>query len=323
MGRTLFVSYSRNDHDPVATLIEDLEGFDHSPWMDRQLTGGLDWWSELLRHIRECDLFIFAVSEDSVTSEACLREYEYATALGKPVLPVTVRTGASDALLPASLGHIQRVDYSSPDRAALTRLIKSINAMPEAEPLPIQLPDEPEIPATYLYDLNKEIGSAEEMSSAKQDEIVGQLRHQANEGDSPEAVRHMIERMRQREDLLLRVSSQLSEIETSLPGPETTEQPRREQEPVPPPTQAETQSPSPPRPEPLTPPAIPRQPPTGQPAQPVNPLWWLAVLFAPIGGIVAWAVVKEQDEKKARNMLITSLALMFVYIICSNAALLA
>jgi hypothetical protein len=134
----------------VTTLTEDLVGFDHEPWMDKELTGGQDWWSEVLKRIRDCDLFIFAVSHASVTSEACDREYEYAAALGKPVLPVTVRTGRSDALLPAALGHIQRVDYSEPDRAALTRLIKAINVMPEAGQLPEVLPPEPEIPATYL-----------------------------------------------------------------------------------------------------------------------------------------------------------------------------
>ena len=109
MGRKLFVSYSRNDQEQVATLIEDLEGFDHTAWMDKELTGGQDWWSEVLSQIRACDLFIFSVSHDSVTSEACLREYEYASRLGKPVLPVTVRRGAADALLPESLGNIQRV----------------------------------------------------------------------------------------------------------------------------------------------------------------------------------------------------------------------
>ena len=303
MGKKLFVSYSRNDQTQVADLFEDLSGFDHSPWMDEELTGGQDWWSEVLRQIRECDLFIFAVSHDSVTSDACLREYEYASALGKPVLPVTVRLGASDALLPAALGNIQRVDYSSPDRASLTRLIKSVDGMPEPSALPENLPPEPVIPATYLYDLNKEIGSQEHMDVAKQEEIVEQLRHQAQQGDSPEAVRHMIERMRRRDDLLVRVSSALDGIESTLPAQTAGQPAHQESEPVqrqepvstpPPPAeqiqQAQTQS---------TPPRIPgQQGPSGGQAQtpPVRPAqrptnvngaWWLAPIFGMfIGGML-------------------------------------
>jgi hypothetical protein len=42
--------------------------------------------------------------------------------------------------------------------------------------------------------------------------------------------------------------------------------------------------------------------------QPVSPLWWiLAILWAPLGGIVAWAVLKGDNPRGAKKMLTISL----------------
>jgi len=57
-------------------------------------------------------------------------------------------------------------------------------------------------------------------------------------------------------------------------------------------------------------------------AKPVSGAWWLLVIlpllfggWCWIGGIIAWAVNKDKDPKKARSMLIWGIVLSVIYII--------
>ena len=315
MGKKLFVSYSRSDAEPVATLVSDLENFDHKAWMDRDLTGGQLWWNEVLRNIREADAFVFALSPHSASSKACMSEFEYASTLGKPVLPVVVERGFSESLLPASIGQVQRVDYTTPDRAALSRLIKAVTSTPDAPPLAEPFPEPPAIPATYMFDLNQEIGSSEAIDADKQDQLIAQLKHQMSESDDVEAIQTIIGRFRQREDLLVRVSRELDELETKVSS-------GRPSQSRPEPTSAPRPRPAPERQPVIPPPAEQPVDTSTQPLQPtvastsVNGAWWIApILFGIIGGVVAWVVNKNVDAKTARNMLITGVVINVLYLV--------
>jgi hypothetical protein len=55
------------------------------------------------------------------------------------------------------------------------------------------------------------------------------------------------------------------------------------------------------------------------PHQQVPAAWWLLpILFGTLGGIVAWALTRGRDPRRARNMLLTGIALsmvlLFVYV---------
>ena len=64
----VFISYSGESRDMVKALVEDLQAFEHDPWFDQVLTGGHTWWSTVLEQILTCDLFIFALSPESLDS---------------------------------------------------------------------------------------------------------------------------------------------------------------------------------------------------------------------------------------------------------------
>ena len=115
--RHSFVSYSHVDAEIVGRLERDLEGLGWAAWCDRELSGGQRWWDGILDNIRQCDAFVFAMSASSLRSPACQRELEYATALGKPVLPVLVGEPVPDGLLPPVLSETQRVDVRTGDAA--------------------------------------------------------------------------------------------------------------------------------------------------------------------------------------------------------------
>ena len=118
--RKVFISYARLDKPGVDQLVEHLRLLGCDPWTDSSLHGGQDWWDEVLQRIADCDTFIATISRDALNSKACRREFDWAEALGKPVLPVAV--GPPTKALPRRFVTRQNVDYSDPqsrDRAAV------------------------------------------------------------------------------------------------------------------------------------------------------------------------------------------------------------
>jgi hypothetical protein len=317
LAKNLFISYSRNDADAVGTLVADASSLGYDAWLDRELSGGQQWWAEVLRRIRDCDVFVVAMSRDALNSQACESEYNYAAALGKPILPVLVKGDVSDSLLPPALAGIQRVDYTGLDKSALSALVRGLSSVPDAPALPEPLPSEPEVPATYLFDLKEEIYGTIELTSAKQEEILRQLRERMDDGHDPAALRQLLDMMGERADLLVRTAQGIEELrarvpDASRPTPPTPAPPQPAPEPV---VAAQT----PPEPAPQTT-SFTATPAAAAPAAPqehgeVNGAWWIApILFGIIGGIVAWAVNRTIDSDTARNMLITGVVANIVWL---------
>ena len=104
-----FISYARQDQAAVEALNADLERARVHVWMDEELTGGESWWDTILEQIRSCDLYIFALSPNSLRSRACKAELEYALAPNRPP-PAFVRDVAIQLAHPA-IARTQMVDY--------------------------------------------------------------------------------------------------------------------------------------------------------------------------------------------------------------------
>ena len=102
--KRIFVSYSRHNLDAVTQLIHDLNAVGVDTWHDQTLTGGQRWWDNILANIRECDIFIFALSPGAWESEACKSELDYVVQLGKPILPVLVADGPTQGISPPAIG---------------------------------------------------------------------------------------------------------------------------------------------------------------------------------------------------------------------------
>ncbi len=314
MSKKIFVSYSRIDIELASSMVADIEGFGHTTWMDHKLTGGEIWWDKILANIRAADLFLFALSPDSSGSVACLSEYEYAGLLGTPVLPVLLRPGVSEALLPPALGNIHRVDYAVQDKAALGKLIKAIDTTPLPPELPDPLPASPSIPATYLFDILQEVSCPEGMGAERQDRLVDQIVHQIEAGIDLSALEGMLAKFRLRDDLLVRTSNTLDQLseyvegQTVLDTDDYYHQPPSEyggQQVVDP----YAMQPADVVPSPQRPAATPGH----QSARQVNAAWWIApVLFAFFGGLIAWLANKDIDSNTARNMLITGIVMTFL-----------
>jgi TIR domain len=75
----IFISYDRASKDIVEQVVEDLTDDDHAIWFDQHLTGGQNWWDNILSEIRQCEIFVAALTPASLESRACQRELKYAT----------------------------------------------------------------------------------------------------------------------------------------------------------------------------------------------------------------------------------------------------
>jgi len=157
--RHIFISYSSKDRDLVNELAADIELLldDYAIWFDRELnrSGGHKWWNLICAEIRRCDVFIYALSPQVLKSEACKREYAYARALGKPVLPI-ILADVEIRYLPVELQAAQLVNFRQRSREQQRSLKQSLQNMPTAPDLPSNAealaPDAPLDPVGVLFD---------------------------------------------------------------------------------------------------------------------------------------------------------------------------
>lgn len=103
----LFMSYARVDKPFCMNIVNMLEV--HEVWYDHRLYAGQEWWPEILARLDWCQGFIYLLSEDSLRSDYCQREYQIAKSLGRIIFPVLI----DDKLeLPPDLAAMQYVDMS-------------------------------------------------------------------------------------------------------------------------------------------------------------------------------------------------------------------
>jgi hypothetical protein len=74
---TVFVSHGSRDtglplYDVLLKDLRMLSG--HEVRVDSELAGGQVWWDEICKQIRECSLFLLAVTPRLIRSDACGRE---------------------------------------------------------------------------------------------------------------------------------------------------------------------------------------------------------------------------------------------------------
>jgi hypothetical protein len=215
----VFVSYSRKDEGRARQLVADLEGARLAVWHDVALNGGDPWWQEILRQIRECDVFLFATSDHAFASKPCRAELGYARDLGLPVLPVQV--GHVERLRTSPVADLQVIDYQQPTSAAAIRLLSALGeAGAQRRELPDPLPPAPPVPFAYLLRLGSAI-EAENLTPVEQGSLIRQLR-ECLETEEDEGVRddalELLRALRHRPDVTYRNAGEIDQVLTEYAG---------------------------------------------------------------------------------------------------------
>lgn len=112
----VFVSYSRVDKDFVRRLVIALADHDYDVWVDfEDIPFGADWWEEIRSGIESANTILFIISPDSLESEYCGLEVNYALKNNKRLVPILYRQPAGQTV-PPHISHIQWLDFSDPAR---------------------------------------------------------------------------------------------------------------------------------------------------------------------------------------------------------------
>ena len=227
----VFCSYPRARTDDVTRISGYFEQLGQEVWLDRELSGGQEWWDTILDRIRASGCFVFLVCEEALASRACRAELDYALATHRTVLPVAVGPPVPDAVLPRSLSRLQRIDAADP-----MMLARALVNLPEPAALPDPLPVPPPVPISYMDELAAVLEQPE-LGLAQQRDLLGTLRQRlATEEDVPAALT-LLHRLRRRSDLFAGVAV---EVDAELarhrsPGESGTAAAPASQAPSPPP----------------------------------------------------------------------------------------
>jgi len=88
----VFLSYSRKDTDFVQRLHEALEARGRETWADWEgIPPSDEWMARIHAAIDEAEALVFVISPDSLASEVCGQELDYAIAGHKRIIPVVCR----------------------------------------------------------------------------------------------------------------------------------------------------------------------------------------------------------------------------------------
>jgi TIR domain len=233
----IFISYARHDRPAVEVLARDLERTRESVWMDNELTGGQAWWDTILSQIRACDLYVLALSPESLRSRACRLELQYALAVRRPLLPVQIGDVAISTA-PQAVADTQIVDYRQRTPEAGFALAAAVGHRPPAPPLPEPLPAEPAPPMSYMHEFSEQV-DATVLSYRDQNHLLADLRGYLSEDDDRETALQLIRALRGRHDIGMNVAQEIDQILAHEQGRATSSPPPAQV----PPTQGHASSP--------------------------------------------------------------------------------
>lgn len=95
----VFISYSRADKETALSILHNIEDRGKNAWLDQDdIHHGVDFLDEIYEGIEKSENFVFMISPDSVKSEVCKLELDYALELNKRIVPILARTTPTDTV---------------------------------------------------------------------------------------------------------------------------------------------------------------------------------------------------------------------------------
>lgn len=107
-----FICYAAEDKDIRDKVRLALARFSITTWIhDQDIQKGKDFETSILEGIEQADKFFYFISPESVVSEYCLKELNYALELNKPIIPLLIRHTDSEQI-PEKIRNLQYVDFT-------------------------------------------------------------------------------------------------------------------------------------------------------------------------------------------------------------------
>jgi TIR domain len=125
----VFISYSRKDREFVRKLHDRLQHAKRDVWVDwEDIPPSAEWLREIEQAIEAADTFIFVLTPDSLASNTCGHEVDYAQRCNKRVIPVVAREVAA-ATVSNALGRLNWLFFRSTDdfSSSFDALLKTVD----------------------------------------------------------------------------------------------------------------------------------------------------------------------------------------------------
>ncbi|MGA8546839.1 MAG: toll/interleukin-1 receptor domain-containing protein [Mycobacterium sp.] len=209
----VFISYSSRDRQAVESIVRALQRARESVWLDREIGPGEQWWREILGQIRDCEVFITALSENWEQSRAYRSELEYAQALRLPIIPVQI--GPLKSMVVNRVGHLQIIDYRVPTSDTGITLTTEVRLKRERRrPLASPLPPEPPVHFQYLMRFNSQLDQS--LGPRDQETILNELRRDLYVDGRDEVARKgitlLLGRLREHHDVTALIQQQVDAL---------------------------------------------------------------------------------------------------------------
>lgn len=112
-GQDVFISYSRKDEPFIKQLYQALTVRGISAWYDRENIGvATHWATQIVEGIRDCKVFVLAVSPDSTASVNVRKEVDLAQRYQKQIVPLIWRKTEIPVAMEYQLAGIQWIEFN-------------------------------------------------------------------------------------------------------------------------------------------------------------------------------------------------------------------
>lgn len=120
MGKRIFISYSHKDAAAVNGIVEVIrQTTGEDVWYDPELRGGENYWEVIAQQLDGCTHLVFVMSKNSVGSQWCMRELQYAADENKTIVPICLDNATTPQVKLAIMGIHQIEYYRRPDDLAM------------------------------------------------------------------------------------------------------------------------------------------------------------------------------------------------------------
>ena len=109
----VFLSHADEDREIEEKIRRSLMREGYTVWSSqRDIEAGVDFNAAINRGIETTDNVVYLLSPDSITSEYCQRELEYALSLNKRIIPLNIGA-VDDSALPTDIQSLQYIDLAN------------------------------------------------------------------------------------------------------------------------------------------------------------------------------------------------------------------
>src|SRR5262249_40381173 len=130
----VFVSHSSTNREAVEALVLQLGELGLDVDYEIKFVGAPLTWKHVFTSIANCDLFITAVTRETLVSSTCEIEYQYARSLNKNILAVLLEDLGNENLPDMKVKGLVDLRVNTPDRQAA--LAEAIAKLPSPMPPP-------------------------------------------------------------------------------------------------------------------------------------------------------------------------------------------